>query len=315
MVEISNDDVEQIVDNFREDNTQDGLRVFVAGGSRAGNTPIFTKEAYNLGKQIAQMEFKLDFGLSNAGIMGAVARGVLDGWNKLKYKQSPIKGITTKEYFDLYEKDELLSQIEDVIMAKTLEERKQKLLDSDFIVFAPGGVGTLDELAYNCVAIQDGFLQIKPFILYNVDGFFHHLVEYLKSIALTGFADPIPFIIVDDSVELGTVFSLLKLRYEKRETMSDVYGATRQLIYELPYFLKRKAHTKKEVQAIIDEMKNISLTGNAKERQDLADEIEQAYLEKETERMFDRLAKAGKDTSLVSEKLTDLRNRQKTTKK
>ena len=45
--------------------------------------------------------------------------------------------------------------------------------------------------------MQDGLLQKKPFILYNIGGFFHHLLEYLKSMANKGFADPVPFIVVD----------------------------------------------------------------------------------------------------------------------
>lgn len=70
--------------------------------------------------------------------------------------------MTTQAYFDLYPRDdELISQIENLILAKTLEERKQKLLDADFVVFAPGGVGTLDELAYDCVAMQDGFCRLN----------------------------------------------------------------------------------------------------------------------------------------------------------
>lgn len=302
-----------VVGTFAEENSQEGLRVFVAGGSRSGNDCVYVDEAYNLGKQISKMDFKLDFGLSSSGIMGAVARGVLDGWNKKKCVETPIQGVTTKEYYSLYETDEILSQIEDVIVAQTLEERKLKLLNADFVVFAPGGVGTLDELAYDCVAMQDGFLQIKPFILYNVNGYFHHLVEYLKSISAEGFADPVPFIIVDNSDELSIVFRLLKLRYKKGSTTAEVYARTRQLIYELPYFIKRKVDNTIFVEHIIAEMEEISRHGTAEQRQELANEIERAYLEKEIERMYDRLAKTGRDTSIVSEKLTKLKSRRRET--
>lgn len=311
MENCENQSVEEVVGSFAEENSKEGLRVFVAGGSRSGNEAVFVEEAYNLGRQISKMDFKLDFGLSSCGIMGAVARGVLDGWNKKKCKTTPIQGITTKEYYSLYQTDEILNQIEDVIVAQTLEERKQKLLNADFVVFAPGGVGTLDELAYDCVAMQDGLLPIKPFILYNVDGFFHHIVEYLKEISAKGFADPVPFIIVDNSTELSIVFRLLKLRYKKGTTTAEVYAATRQLIYELPYFIKKKTDSSIHVEDIIDHMEQTSWHGNGQERQELANEIELAYLEKEIERMYDRLAKTGRDTSIVSEKLTNLKKRKK----
>jgi len=303
------DTLNNVIDKFAKENQQKGLRVFVAGGSRDGNDKIYVQEAYNLGHQIANMDFKLDFGLSSKGIMGAVAKGVLDCWNKKNCEQStPIQGVTTKEYYSLYETDEILNKIENVIVAQTLEERKQKLLDADFIVFAPGGVGTLDELAYDCVAMQDGFLKIKPFILYNINGFFHHLVEYLKSISAEGFADPMPFIVVDSSYELGIVFRLLKLRYKKGKTTQEVYSATRQLIYELPYFVKNTEQGM-SVDEICEKLKYNCYHGTSEERQELANDIERAYLEKEIERMYDRLAKTGRDTAVVSDKLSDLKKR------
>ena len=312
MESCENKSAEELIEDFVEDNKQEGLRVFVAGGSRSGNDGIYVEEAYNLGRQIAKLDFRLDFGISNSGIMGAVARGVLDGWNYKKCKTTPIQGITTREYYELYpHDDELITRIENVVFAKTLEERKQKLLNADFVVFAPGGVGTLDELAYDCVAMQDGFLQVKPFILFNVDGFFHHLVEYLKSIAMSGFADPVPFIVVDNSDELSIVFRLLKLRYKKAENTKDAYAQARQLIYELPYFIKKKTDSSVHVEDIIADMEHTSWHGTAEERQELANEIELAYLEKEIERMYDRLAKTGKDTSVVSDKLTNLKKRKK----
>lgn len=301
------------VESFVAQNTEEGMRVFVAGGHRGGNDPLYIAEAYNLGREIINMDFKLDFGLSNSGIMGAVARGVMDGWSKKQrsLKGLPIQAITTPEYYSLYSQDDVMvKQIENVILAKTLEERKQKLLNADFVVFAPGGVGTLDELAYDCVAMQDGLLPIKPFIFYNVNGFFHHLLEFLKEIAAKGFAEPVPFIVVDNSNDLSVVFRLLKLRYNKNRNTTEAYANARQAAYELPYFIKRLETEKGlTVEGIIAEMKEISTSGTSNDRKNLTEEIDQAYLEKEIERMYDRLAKTGKDTSIVSDKLSMLKKR------
>lgn len=304
---------EKVIQSFKEANKEDGIRVFVAGGSRSGNDTAYAQEAYNLGKKIVKMEFKLDFGLSNSGIMGAVAKGVLDGWNKLqcKLEGSPIQGITTKKYFDLYPNDDELINKMDIVVAKTLEERKQKLLESDFVVFAPGGVGTLDELAYDCVAMQDGMLPMKPFIIYNINGFFHHLLEFLKYIAQEGFANPVPFIVVDNNEELEIAFRLLKKRYIKCADGQEAYANARQLVYELPYFIKQKLNYNFEVEDCIEKMRQINTSGTYQERTVLRTEIETAYLEKEISRMYDRLAKTGRDTGNVSEKLTKLKKRRK----
>ena len=61
---------------------------------------------------------------------------------------------------------------------------------------------------------------------------------------------------------------------------------------------------------IIREVCSIRGLGNAEEKAALDNEIETAYLEKEIERMYDRLAKPGRDTSVVSYKLSRLKRRQ-----
>ena len=304
---------EKVIQSFKQANKEEGIRVFVAGGSRSGNDTAYAQEAYNLGKKIVKMEFKLDFGLSNSGIMGAVAKGVLDGWNKRQcmLEGAPIHGITTKKYFDLYPNDDELINKMDIVVAKTLEDRKQKLLAADFVVFAPGGVGTLDELAYDCVAMQDGMLPMKPFIIYNINGFFHHLLEFLKYIAQEGFANPVPFIVVDNNEELEIAFRLLKKRYIKCVDGQEAYANARQLVYELPYFIKQKLNYNLEVEESLEKMHQINTSGTYQERTVLRNEIETAYLEKEISRMYDRLAKTGRDTGNVSDKLTKLKKRRK----
>ncbi len=62
---------------------------------------------------------------------------------------------------------------------------------------------------------------------------------------------------------------------------------------------------------ILAEVEAIETNGTPEQKQELANEIEKAYLEKEIERMYDRLAKTGRDTSIVSEKLTNLKKRKK----
>lgn len=304
---------DEIIERFKRENKKDGIRVFVAGGSRSGKNKQYTEEAYKLGKKIIKMEFKLDFGLSNSGIMGAVARGVLDGWNKLQNKLDglPIQGITTEQYFSLYPNDDDLIKKMDIVVASSLEERKQRLLNADFVVFAPGGVGTLDELAYDCVAMQDKMLPMKPFIIYNVGGFFHHLLEFLKYISMEGFAEPVPFIVVDDADELEVAFRLLKHRYIKCEDGKEAYANARQLVYELPYFIKMKNNYDMDVENVLLHMERLSGQGDDTDRKFLQDEIETAYLEKEITRMYDRLARTGADSGKVSEKLLKLKNRRK----
>ncbi|MBR1600679.1 MAG: LOG family protein [Alphaproteobacteria bacterium] len=309
----SNSKEDEVIEHFKQENVKEGIRVFVAGGSRSGGDEIYAREAYDLGKKIVEMNFKLDFGLSNSGIMGAVARGVLDGWEEKHtcMEGCPIQGITTEKYFSLYSNDDELIQKMEVVVAQTLEERKQKLLNADFVVFAPGGVGTLDELAYDCVAMQDEMLPMKPFIIYNINGYFHYLLEYLKFIAHEGFSDPIPFIVVDNAEELEIAFRLLKIRYDNFHNSKEAYYNSRQLVYELPYFIKQKVEHNMDVEKCVKHIDMFLNDGSEEDKIFIQNEIETAYLEHEILKMYDRLAKTGQDTGKVSEKLADLKKRRR----
>ena len=63
-------------------------------------------------------------------------------------------------------------------------------------------------------------------------------------------------------------------------------------------------------ESVLDEIL-LSLDNADEEKATLNNDIETAYLEKEIERMYDRLAKAGRDTSVVSYKLSRLKNRKR----
>ncbi|MBP5344442.1 MAG: LOG family protein [Alphaproteobacteria bacterium] len=287
-------------------------RVFVAGGSRSGLNPVYKQQAFELGKEICRQNYQLTFGLSSRGIMGAVAKGVMSEWvKKEKRIPVPIQGITTAHYKKLYPSDNV-DGVKDIIISNTLEQRKANLLNSDFIVFVPGGVGTLDELSYNCIAIQDGFLDLKPFVLFNIDGFFHHLLEYLKDIHLKGFSDFIPFIVADNIFETRIAFEMIA-HYcgKKKQSKHQIVNAVNKIVYDFPYVIEQqKQHPEISIATLLKNKDAILRGSQTKAKQKLEKEIETAYLNKEIARMYDRLAKAGRDTALVSHKLDQLKARE-----
>ena len=304
----------QILGEF---NAKKTTRVFVAGGSRSGNNPDYAKAAFLLGKAIGKRDCQLTFGLSSRGIMGAVARGVLDAWKKRDKKLAkPILGVTTEHYQKLYPDDVLLEEMMDVIVSHTLEERKQNLLSADFVVFAPGGLGTLDELVYDCIAMQDGLLEVKPFVLFNVDGFFHHLLEYLKDINLKGFSDQMPFIVVDNVFEMEVAFAMIGAYRHKIHDKKHAPKIVEKIVHELPYIIEQKSKTPSlSVTTLLHNKDRIFKQARLSVKQALARKIETAYLNKEIQRMYDRLATTSRDTALASHKLDSLRQRIRNTGK
>ena len=308
-VEKTSKEIQQFVKSVKKINESNELQIFVAGGAKSGDDPIYEKEAFKLGEKIGKMRFRLFFGLAGVGIMGAVAKGVLKEWTKLNEKiANPIKGFTTQLYmsFNTKKDSQIVDHVKDVMVAHTLEERKNGLLNADFVVFAPGGLGTLDELAYDCVAMQDGFLPIKPFIVFNVNGYYHHLLEHLKEIVQKGFARPVPFIVVDNAYEAGIVFEVLKEVIQKKTKRENVFDFIEKLVYYMPFiFEKRKRNSKASIPAIMKELKD--------HEDDLkyAIRVERAYIRKETERMYQRLERAGQDTAAVSQKLSGLKQRRR----
>ena len=118
-------------------------------------------------------------------------------------------------------------------------------------------------------------------------------------------------LVVDDAEELEIAFRLLKYRYIKCTDGKEAYAHARQLVYELPYFIKMKENYDMDADNIIMHMNRINEQGDDQDKQFLQNEIETAYLEKEIERMYERLAYAGKDTGTVSEKLAKLKKRKK----
>ena len=46
---------------------KENLRVCVSGGHSSGNDPIYEQETYEMGRLIAKLGFRLDYGFSNSG--------------------------------------------------------------------------------------------------------------------------------------------------------------------------------------------------------------------------------------------------------
>jgi uncharacterized protein (TIGR00730 family) len=151
--------------------------VCVYCGSSAGSDPAFVKAAEALGKSLAQNGVRLVYGGGSVGIMGAVARAVLD-------HGGTATGIIPEF---LFRKERPQGLREDLIVTRDMHERKQKMFEAaDAFVALPGGIGTLEELVEQLTWVQIGQHK-KPVLLANINGFWEPLRDLLDHMEKLGF--------------------------------------------------------------------------------------------------------------------------------
>lgn len=138
-------------------------------GSGPGNDPIYVEAAEALGREMAAHDIRLIYGGGSVGLMGTIARSVLDS-------NGSVTGIIPQF---LEEKEVMLRRVTDLIVTKDMHERKKLMFNkADAFVALPGGIGTLEEVVEMMTWAQLGQHQ-KPILLANIDGFWEPLQQLL----------------------------------------------------------------------------------------------------------------------------------------
>ena len=134
----------------------------VFAGAGMPSTPRLMEDAETIGGMLAKHRLGMIYGAGQTGMMGAVARGVLDGGGH-------VHGIIPE--FLLQQEGGSKPNISQLTITKTMHGRKQRMYDlaSGFLVL-PGGYGTMEEMLETITWCQ---LQVhnKPVYIYNASGF------------------------------------------------------------------------------------------------------------------------------------------------
>ena len=141
--------------------------VCVYCGSATGDDPVYAEAAKALGVALAKADLGLVYGGGNAGLMGIVARSVLDAGGR-------VTGIIP----DFLEKRELmLREAQELVIVPDMHTRKRLMFErADAFVALPGGVGTLEELVEQLTWVQLGRHR-KPVLIADVGGFWRPLLQ------------------------------------------------------------------------------------------------------------------------------------------
>lgn len=145
-------------------------KICVFCGSSMGKDPAYADAAEQLGKEIATRHMELVYGGGNIGLMGIIADTVLAHKGK-------VTGIMPRHLVDL---EIAHQQIQELKIVNDMMERKKLLLEiSDAFIAMPGGFGTLDEMS-EAITWNQLKLMHKPVGLLNTDGYYDHLIAFIK---------------------------------------------------------------------------------------------------------------------------------------
>jgi len=138
--------------------------------------PEFFAMTEELGKWAATNNHSIVYGGVNQGLMECLAKATKkDGGRTI--------GVVPM----MVEKSGRISDYVDVeIPCDNLTDRKQLMMDqSDVFIALPGGIGTIDEVFTVAASATIGYHQ-KMVILYNMKGFWNHLVALLDDLQAKG---------------------------------------------------------------------------------------------------------------------------------
>lgn len=154
--------------------------VCVYCGSQPGNNPVYVEAAKLLGKSIAESGIRLVYGGGTRGIMGTVARSVIEHGGS-------VTGIIPTFLIDQEASRHELGELSEVIVVKDMHERKQMMFErSDAFITLPGGIGTLEEIAEIMTWAQIG-RHTKPMVYANIDNFWKPLLQLIDHMRDEGF--------------------------------------------------------------------------------------------------------------------------------
>jgi len=160
-------------------------------GSSEGNDLAIIDAAKILGSTMASDGITLIYGAAKIGIMGIIAKEVLDNKGR-------VVGVIPEF---LKKKEVVHLGLSELITTQNMHERKLQMSElSDGFIALPGGYGTLEELFEIITWSQLGLHQ-KPIGLLNINGFYDALLALLEQMVRKGFLrmENYELLIVDQS--------------------------------------------------------------------------------------------------------------------
>lgn len=158
---------------------REDMTIAIYCGSAFGDDSTYESSTKELAFELFRRNMNVVYGGSTQGLMGVMAHESMKLGNT-------VTGVIP---YSLINKEIQNDAITKIIKVNSMSERKNKMEElSDAFIAMPGGYGTFDELFQVLSAGQLGH-HTKPCALYNVNGYYDKLVEFLNHCVKTGFVN------------------------------------------------------------------------------------------------------------------------------
>ena len=152
-------------------------KICIFCGSSMGFDPIYREKAAELGRVLADRGCELLYGGGSVGLMKIIADVMMERGCK-------VTGTITQHLLDMRVGH---PEISELIVVETMAERKKILEDmADGFIALPGGIGTMDEF-FEAFVLSQLRVFDKPVALFNVNGYYDGLVQFIHHMAEEGF--------------------------------------------------------------------------------------------------------------------------------
>jgi len=139
-------------------------------GSDFGARDEYADGAVELGKFIAKKKIRLVYGGAKIGLMGIVAKSVMENGGH-------VIGVMPQHLADM---EITYDDIPDIRIVSTMHERKALMESlSDAFIAMPGGMGTLEEI-FEILTWAKLQLHNKPCGFLNILGYYDKLMDFLN---------------------------------------------------------------------------------------------------------------------------------------
>ena len=170
-------------------------KITVYCGSRKGDSSVYESGVRALAHEMISRDHSLIYGAGRVGLMGVIADEMLAAGKE-------VMGIIPQKLVD---REVAHRGCTELIIVETMRDRKWLMAErGDGFIALPGGIGTLEEL-FEIMTLNQLYYIQKPLALYNINGYYDKLIDFLNHAMSEGFLYPEQeelLIVSDDPVEL-----------------------------------------------------------------------------------------------------------------